>query len=56
MLLSSKQFQITALKGEENTQQGISDKHNFYEQVKEINQVNKELKQIKKKCVKQSEE
>ena len=56
MLLSSEQFQVTALKGEESTQQSISDKHNFYKQIKEVNQVNRELEQIKRKCVKQSEE
>ena len=30
MLLLLKQFQVTALKGGESTQQNISDKHNFY--------------------------
>ena len=37
MLLSLKQFQITALKGGESTQQGTPDKHNFYEQIKKVN-------------------
>ena len=36
-------------------QQGTPDKHNFYEQTKKANQVNRKLKQIKKRCVKQSE-
>ena len=31
VLLSLKQFQITALEEGESTQQGTSDKHNFYE-------------------------
>ena len=52
VLLLLKQFQITALKGKESTQQSIFSKHDFYEQVKETNQIDKELKQIKKKCVK----
>ena len=55
VLLPLKQFQITALKGRESTQQGTPDKHNFYEQIKEANQVDRELEWIKKKCVKQSE-
>ena len=55
MLLSSEWFQITALEGGESTQQGTPGKHNFYEQTKKANQVNRELKQIKKRCVKQSE-
>ena len=37
MLLSLKQFQIAVLKEEESTQQSISDKHNFYKQIKETN-------------------
>ena len=37
-------------------QQGTPDKHNFYEQIKKSNQVDKELEWIKKRCVKQSEE
>ena len=37
-------------------QQNIFDKHNFYKQIKEVNWVDRELKQIKKKCVKWSEE
>ena len=56
VLLSLKQFQIITLKGGESTQQGTPSKHNFYEQIKEANWVDRELKQIKKKCVKQSEE
>ena len=52
MLLSLKQFQAAVLEREENTQQSILDEFNFYEQVKKVNQVNRELKQIKKKCVK----
>ena len=52
VLLSSKQFQIAILKGGESMQQGTSGKHNFYEWVKEVNQVDRELKQIKKRCVK----
>ena len=36
-------------------QQGTLSKHNFYEWVKKANQVNRELKQIKKRCVKQLE-
>ena len=55
MLLSLKQFQTATLKGGESTQQSTPGKHNFYEQIKEANQVDRELKQIKKKCVKQSE-
>ena len=51
VLLSPEQFQVTTLKGGESTQQGTSTKHNFYKQVKEANQVNRELKQIKKRCV-----
>ena len=56
MLLSLKWFQATALGGGESTQQGILDEHNFYKWVKEANQIDRELKQIKKKCVKQPEE
>ena len=56
MLLLSEWFQIAALKGEENTQQSIFSKHNFYKQIKEVNQVNRKLKWIKKKCVKQLKE
>ena len=52
MLLSSEQFQVAALEGGESMQQGTSSKHNFYEQVKEVNQVDRELKWIKKRCVK----
>ena len=53
MLLSLKWFQIAALKKEKSTQQGIFNKHNFYKQIKKMNQVDRELKQIKKRCVKQ---
>ena len=53
MLLLSEQFQVTVLKRRENTQQSTFSKHDFYKQVKEVNQINKELKQIKKRCVKQ---
>ena len=56
VLLSPEQFQITTLEGGESTQQGTPGEHDFYEWVKEVNQVDKELEQIKKKCVKQSEE
>ena len=52
VLLSSEWFQITTLEGGESTQQGIPSKHNFYEQIKEVNQVDRELEQIKKRCVK----
>ena len=52
MFLLSKQFQITALKERENTQQNIFDKHNFYKQIKEVNQIDKKLKQIKKRYMK----
>ena len=55
MLLPPEQFQVTTLKEGESTQQGILSKHNFYEQINKTNQVERELKQIKKKCVKQSE-
>ena len=55
MLLSSEQFQIAVLEGGESTQQGTPGKHDFYKQVKEANQVNKELEQIKKRCVEQLE-
>ena len=55
MLLSSEWFQVTALEGGESMQQGTPSEHNFYEQVKEVNQVDKELKQIKKRYVKQLE-
>ena len=55
MLLSPEWFQVTALEGEESTQQGTPGKHNFYKWVKKVNWVNRELKQIKRKCVKQSE-
>ena len=55
MLLPSEQFQVTALEGGENTQQGIPGKYDFYEQTKKANWVNRELEQIKKRCVKQSE-
>ena len=51
MLLSPEQFQVTALEGGESTQQGTPSKHNFYEQVKEANQVDRELEQIKRRCV-----
>ena len=56
VLLPLKQFQITALKGRESTQQGTPGKHNFYEWVKEVNWVDKELEWIKKRCVKWPEE
>ena len=52
VLLPPEQFQVTALEGGESTQQGILSKHNFYKQIKEANQVDRKLKQIKKKCVK----
>ena len=52
MLLSSEWFQITVLKGGESTQQSISDKHDFYEQIKKVNQINRELEWIKKRYVK----
>ena len=55
VLLSSEQFQIAVLKREESTQQSTLSKHNFYKQIKEVNQIDRKLKQIKKKCVKQSE-
>ena len=55
VLLSPEQFQVAALEGGESMQQGTLSKHNFYEQVKEANQVNRELEWIKKRCVKQSE-
>ena len=48
--------QIAALKRGESMQQGISSEHDFYKWVKEVNQVDRELKQIKKKCVKQLKE
>ena len=44
MLLSLKQFQVAVLKGGESIQQGTPGKHNFYEQIKEVNQVDRELK------------
>ena len=53
VFLSLKQFQIAVLKKGKSMQQSISDKHDFYKQIKEINQIDRELKQIKKKCVKQ---
>ena len=56
MLLPPEQFQITALEGGEGMQQDTLSEHNFYEQAKEANQVDKELKQIKKRCVEQPEE
>ena len=56
MLLPPEWFQATTLEGGESIQQGTPSKHNFYEQIKEVNQVDKELEQIKKRCVKQSEE
>ena len=55
MLLSLKWFQVAALKGGESMQQGTFSKHNFYEWVKKMNQVDRKLKWIKKKCVKWSE-
>ena len=55
MLLPPEQFQVTALEGGESMQQGTPSKHNFYERVKEVNQVNRELEQIKKRCVEQLE-
>ena len=51
VLLSLKQFQVATLKGKESMQQGTPDEHDFYEQVKEVNQVDKGLKWIKKRCV-----
>ena len=44
MLLSLKQFQIAVLEERESMQQSISDEHNFYEWVKEVNQINRKLK------------
>ena len=44
VFLSLKQFQITALEGGENMQQGTFSKHNFYEWVKKANQVDRKLK------------
>ena len=55
MLLLPKWFQVTALEGGESTQQGTPGEHNFYEQVKEANQVDRELEQIKRRCVEQPE-
>ena len=52
VLLSLKWFQVAALEGGESTQQGTPGEHNFYEWVKEVNQVDRELEQIKKRCVK----
>ena len=52
VLLSLKWFQVAALKGGESTQQGTPSECDFYKQVKEVNQVDRKLKQIKKKCVK----
>ena len=52
VLLSLKWFQVTALEGGESMQQSTSDECSFYEQVKKANWVDKELKQIKKRCVK----
>ena len=43
MLLPPEQFQVTTLEGGESTQQGTPSKHDFYEQVKEANQVDREL-------------
>ena len=43
VLLSLKWFQVAALKGGESTQQSTLSKYNFYEWVKEVNQVDKEL-------------
>ena len=37
VLLSLEWFQVAALEGEESTQQGTPDEHNFYEWVKEAN-------------------
>ena len=51
VLLPPEQFKTAALEGRESTQQGTPSKHNFYEQVKEANQVDRELEQIKKRCV-----
>ena len=56
VLLSLKQFQVTALEGEESMQQGTPGECNFYEWVKEVNWVDKELEQIKRRCVEQPEE
>ena len=55
VLLSSEQFQVAALEGGENTQQGTPSKHDFYEQVKEVNQIDRELEWIKKRCVEHPE-
>ena len=55
MLLSPERFQVTALEGGESMQQGTPGKHNFYEWVKEVNWVDRELEWIKKRCVEHSE-
>ena len=55
VLLPPERFQVTALEGGESTQQGTPSKHDFYEQVKEVNWVDRELEWIKKRCVKWSE-
>ena len=55
MLLSPEQFQVAALEGGESTQQSTLSEHDFYEQAKEANQINRELEWIKKRCVKQPE-
>ena len=52
VLLSPEWFQITTLEGGESTQQGTLSEHNFYKQIKEMNQINRKLEQIKKRCVK----
>ena len=51
VLLPSEWFQVTALEREESTQQGTLSKYDFYKQVKEVNQVDRELEWIKKRCV-----
>ena len=51
VLLSPEWFQVAALEGGESTQQGIPGKHDFYEWVKEANQVDRGLEWIKKRCV-----
>ena len=56
VLLPLEWFQITALERGGNIQWGTSGEHNFYEWVKEVNQVDRELEWIKKRCVKQLEE
>ena len=43
MFLPLEQFQVAALEGGESMQWGTSDECDFYEQVKEVNQVDREL-------------